>query len=117
KGGAKRRKGAGGGRPVFCGSHNMGAIRRLCQRCILLERGRVKTDASVQDAIDLYLTQAADGLGSGVFVREREQPADRPFYVTRVTTRRGLNGEPTHQFDCDQPFLICIEYWAKRYVP
>jgi homopolymeric O-antigen transport system ATP-binding protein len=108
---------ARGGRTVLFVSHNMGAIRRLCQRCILLERGRVKTDASVQDAIDLYLTQAADGLGSGVFVREREQPADRPFYVTRVTTRRDLNGEPTHQFDCDQPFLICIEYSAKRYVP
>jgi lipopolysaccharide transport system ATP-binding protein len=70
---------ARGGRTVLFVSHNMGAIRRLCQRCILLERGRVKTDASVQDAIDLYLTQAADGLGSGVFVRERAQPADRPF--------------------------------------
>src|SRR5713226_5027620 len=48
---------ARGGRTVLFVSHNMGAIRRLTQRCLLLDGGRVKVDAAAQDAIDGYLTQ------------------------------------------------------------
>ena len=80
---------ARGGRTVLFVSHNMGAIRRLCQRCILSERGRVKIDASVQDAIDLYLTQAADGLGSGVFVRERPLSNTKVADVPADVEKRG----------------------------
>src|SRR5216684_453825 len=71
---------ARGGRTVLFVSHNMGAIRRLTRRCILLDHGRVKLDAPVQQAIDLYLAQAADGLAGGIFVRDEPRPADRPFY-------------------------------------
>ena len=104
------------GRTVLFVSHNMGAIRRLTQRCILLEQGRVKMDGPVQEAIEAYLTQATEGLEGGVFVRENPRPADRPFYVNRVTTRREPDGDPINQFDCDHPFFICIEYIATRKV-
>jgi lipopolysaccharide transport system ATP-binding protein len=108
---------ARGGRTVLFVSHNMGAVRRLTRRCILLDQGRVKLDAPVQEAIDAYLTQAAEGLAGGVFVRKGGRPADRPFYVNRVTTRRDPGGDPVSQFDCDHPFFICIEYAAARRVP
>jgi lipopolysaccharide transport system ATP-binding protein len=108
---------ARGGRTVLFVSHNMGAIRRLTQRCILLDRGRIKRDAPVREAIDHYLTQGAEGLGGGIFVRDRPRPADRPFYVHRVTTRREQGGEPINCFDCDHGFLVCIEYSATRKVP
>jgi lipopolysaccharide transport system ATP-binding protein len=105
---------AEGGRTVLFVSHNMGSIRRLTQRCILLDMGRVKTDAPVQDAIDQYLKQASEGVADGIFVREKPRPADRPFYINRVTTRRERVSDPTSQFDCDHPISICIEYTATR---
>src|SRR2546425_1277190 len=105
------------GRTVLFVSHNMGAIRRLTQRCILLDRGRIRLDASVQEAVELYLTQAAEGLAGGIFVRDKPRPDDRPFYVHRVTTRREPGGDPVNQFDCDHPFCVCIEYSATRRVP
>ncbi|MBI2716570.1 MAG: ABC transporter ATP-binding protein [Rhizobiales bacterium] len=105
------------GRTVLFVSHNMGAIRRLTRRCILLEQGRVKMDGPVQDAIEVYLTQATEGLESGVFIRENLRPADRPFFVNRVTTRRELGGDPVNQFDCDHSFFIHIEYSATRSIP
>jgi lipopolysaccharide transport system ATP-binding protein len=108
---------AQGGRTVLFVSHNMGAIRRLTQRCILLDHGRMKLDAPVQETIDAYLTQAAEGLAGGIFVRDKPPPADRPFYVQRVTTRREPGGDPINRFDCDHPFYICIEYSATRPVP
>ena len=108
---------AQGGRTVIFVSHNMGSIRRLTRRCILLEHGQVKIDAAVDKAIDGYLQQAAEGLMGGVFVRKSPRSADRPFYVNRVTTRLEPNGNPVKHFDCDQPFFICIEYSATRRVP
>jgi lipopolysaccharide transport system ATP-binding protein len=108
---------AQGGRTVLFVSHNMGAIRRLTQRCILLDRGRIRLDAPVQEAVELYLTQAAEGLAGGIFVRDKPRPDDRPFYVHRVTTRREPGGDPLNQFDCDHSFCVCIEYSATRRVP
>jgi homopolymeric O-antigen transport system ATP-binding protein len=108
---------AQGGRTVLFVSHNMGAIRRLTQRCILLDRGRVAADAPVQEAIDSYLTQAAEGITGGVFVRGKPQPAERPIYVHRVTTRREAVGEPAYQFDCDERIFIDIDYSLTRKIP
>jgi lipopolysaccharide transport system ATP-binding protein len=108
---------ARGGRTVLFVSHNMGAIRRLTQRCILLDHGRMELDAPVQETIERYLTQAAEGLAGGIFVRDKPRPVDRPFYVNRVTTRRDPDSEPVNRFDCDHPLYICIEYSATRRVP
>jgi lipopolysaccharide transport system ATP-binding protein len=105
---------AQGGRTVLFVSHNMGAIRRLTQRCIMLDEGQLKIDAPVQDAIEQYLRQANRGVAEGIFVRDKPRPADRPFYVDRVITRREPRGDPTSQFDCDHPILICIEFTATR---
>jgi lipopolysaccharide transport system ATP-binding protein len=105
---------AQGGRTVLFVSHNMGAIRRLTQRCIVLDRGRLKLDAAVQTAIDTYLTEAAEGGAAGVFVRDKPRPEGLPFYVHRVTMRREPGEDPVHQFDCDESIHICIEYSATR---
>ncbi len=43
------------GRTVLYVSHNMNTIRRLCDRCIVLERGKVIFDGDVDKAISLYL--------------------------------------------------------------
>jgi lipopolysaccharide transport system ATP-binding protein len=108
---------ARGGRTVLFVSHNMGAIRRLTQRCILLEKGQVRIDAPVQDAIEQYLKQTSEGVADGIFIRDQPRPADRPFYVDRVTTRREPGSDPASHFDCDHPIAICVEYTATRPVP
>lgn len=38
-------------------SHNMSTIRSLCQRCIVLEKGKVIFDGDVEEAIKIYLHQ------------------------------------------------------------
>jgi lipopolysaccharide transport system ATP-binding protein len=107
---------AQGGRTVLFVSHNMAAIRRLTQRCIVLESGHVKADAPAQNAIEVYLKQISEGVAEGIFIRTKVRPADRPFYVNRVTTRREPDGDPVSQFDCDHPIAIGIEYTATRAV-
>ena len=50
------------GRTVLYVSHNMNTIRQLCDRCVVMEQGKVIFDGEVEDAIQLYLS--ADDLSS-----------------------------------------------------
>lgn len=43
------------GRTVLYVSHNMNTIRQLCDRCIVLDHGRVIYNGEVEEAISLYL--------------------------------------------------------------
>lgn len=43
------------GRTVLFVSHNMGAVRHLCNRVVLLESGRVKADGPAAEIIDQYV--------------------------------------------------------------
>lgn len=43
------------GRTILYVSHNMNTIRRLCDRCIVLDEGKVIFDGDVEKAIDIYL--------------------------------------------------------------
>jgi len=46
------------GRTVLFVSHNMDAIRRLCTRCLLLERGRLSLDADTNSVTSRYLSNS-----------------------------------------------------------
>ncbi len=46
------------GRTVLYVSHNMNTIRQLCDRCIVLNKGKVVFDGDVEEAITLYLNMA-----------------------------------------------------------
>ena len=43
------------GRTVLYVSHNMNTIRQLCDRCIVLDKGRVVFEGDVERAIDVYM--------------------------------------------------------------
>jgi len=46
------------GRTVLYVSHNMNTIRRLCERCIVLDHGRIVYDGDVEKAISVYMDQS-----------------------------------------------------------
>ncbi len=43
------------GRTVLYVSHNMNTIRQLCDRCVVLDKGKVIFEGDVEDAIEVYL--------------------------------------------------------------
>jgi len=43
------------GRTVLYVSHNMNTIRRLCDRCVVLDKGKIIFIGDVEDAIELYM--------------------------------------------------------------
>ena len=48
------------GRTVLYVSHNMNTIRQLCDRCIVLDKGRVIFEGEVEEAIGIYMNQNED---------------------------------------------------------
>ena len=50
------------GKTVLYVSHNMGTIRQLCERCIVLEHGHIIFNGDVEKAIDMYLGLDDHGL-------------------------------------------------------
>ena len=53
------------GRTVLYVSHNMSTIRRLCDRCIVLDKGRIIFDGEVEKAIEIYLNNAQEQWSNG----------------------------------------------------
>lgn len=43
------------GRTVLYVSHNMNTIRQLCDRCVVLDKGKIIFDGDVEDAIAIYM--------------------------------------------------------------
>ena len=43
------------GKTVLYVSHNMNTIRKLCDRCVVLDKGRIIFDGDVEEAINIYL--------------------------------------------------------------
>jgi lipopolysaccharide transport system ATP-binding protein len=43
------------GRTVLYVSHNMNTIRQLCDRCVVLDKGKVIFEGDVEDAIEVYM--------------------------------------------------------------
>lgn len=62
------------GRTVLYVSHNMNTIRQLCDRCIVLEGGKVVFDGDTESAIRVYLKNTDETSSSFVNLVERERP-------------------------------------------
>jgi lipopolysaccharide transport system ATP-binding protein len=62
------------GRTVLYVSHNMNTIRQLCDRCIVLDKGRIIFEGDVDEAIALYLNTADDEETVFTDLSRRERP-------------------------------------------
>ena len=51
----------GDGRTVLFVSHNLGAIKNLCERGVVLNNGELVFDGNVDEAVDFYLQDAGNG--------------------------------------------------------
>lgn len=104
------------GRTVFFVSHNMGAIRNLCEHAILIEHGRVAMEGTPADVIRRYLSGASDDLdhgGEANWEESDEAPGNEDFAWRKI---RLLNpaGQVTGVFEADQPITVEITYEIRQ---
>ncbi|MBR3328419.1 MAG: ATP-binding cassette domain-containing protein [Atopobiaceae bacterium] len=75
------------GRTVLYVSHNMNTIRRLCDRCVMLEQGRIVFDGDVEEGIAAYMNHGIrqTDVDMDLSARERNQRfANSGLFMTRL---------------------------------
>lgn len=100
---------AGEGRTVLFVSHNMSAIQRLTQECLVLEKGQVLMRGPSEQAVDFYLNRGLSKLGER-FWEADEVPANaKPFtpLAIRVLDKEGKVSDSVRSVD---PITIEIDY-------
>lgn len=69
-----------GERTILFVSHNMGAVAQLCNRCVMLEGGRVVKEGEPDEVIDFYLR----GLKRGAREIELEEEKSLPVQIMKM---------------------------------
>jgi homopolymeric O-antigen transport system ATP-binding protein len=104
------------GRTVLFVSHNMGAVRSMCQRALVLEGGSVVFDGSAADAVSAYMAAVGKLEGGGEIAWSPEDPS-RPR--TEEVALNGIrlvapSGQSRSVFDTDTPIRVEIDYQIMR---
>jgi lipopolysaccharide transport system ATP-binding protein len=97
------------GRTVIFVSHSMPMILRLCQRVIMLSKGRNTNDGEPQKIIRCYLGSNVDSSGEKVWVESGTEPGDELVRIKAVRALNNLN-EIREIFDVKEEVIIEIEY-------
>ena len=103
----------GQGRTVLFVSHNMGSIRSLCTRGILLERGSIKADGEVNSVCDMYLSDSQVNLGASWTCPYNPH---KDFQVTKVVLQDD-NGVESNLFSCDEEWHIRMTTHVQKRIP
>ncbi len=99
------------GRTVLYVSHNMNTIRQLCDRCIVMDKGKIVFDGDVEMAISNYLgTRGISSLKVDCREIPREGIGDNKIHINTVSI---LNMDSPILYD-DHLMHIRIEYDSKE---
>ena len=97
------------GRTVLFVSHNMGAVKSLCDRAVLLDRGRVVLDGRVETVVDEYLNAGRTANESGVIPDDVPRNGTGTARLVRVELldRARL---PIAQVYLGDPFSVAVTF-------
>lgn len=95
------------GRTVLFVSHNLEAVRTLCQRALWLNQGRIEQDGAVDEVVENYFNALSN---SSAFSSHNQEYG---FGVKRVVLRDAFGSEVT-KISPGEEMVVEIEYCAER---
>jgi lipopolysaccharide transport system ATP-binding protein len=109
------------GRTVIFVSHNLAAVRSLCTRALVLEKGGLVFDGDTEEAVRRYLGDhhdrtAASVEGADLQLRLAESHVFGPapsYECTRIAVL-DEHGEPCSSFRSDEEISVQIDYTVTR---
>ncbi len=101
----------GEGRTVLFVSHNMHAIKSLCQRAIYMQNGTMQSDGPAPLIVDQYLSGYDSMDTARTYVSEA---LDKPVFLSGAMCRNA-EGKEKYMFTADEP--ITIDFTLKKQSP
>ncbi len=113
------------GRTVIFVSHNLAAVRALCPRALLLDKGRLVLDGPTEDAVHQYLGHASGEPSPAVVERDglrlriakQRLYSDEPFFECTRVAVLDEDGLPCSAFGSDEEIVIAVDYRVLRPIP
>jgi lipopolysaccharide transport system ATP-binding protein len=99
----------GEGRTVLFVSHNMAAVKKLCDKTIILENGNVKFDGLVGEGVGYYLNSQSNAV---VASYANNDLTERSGFALVVIEND--NGEPTDKFAFDEAIVLSLKLQVKK---
>ncbi|MFO1006837.1 MAG: ABC transporter ATP-binding protein [Planctomycetaceae bacterium] len=106
----KMQDAATSGRTVLFVSHNMAAVRRLCNKAIRLERGQLIDSGPAGLQVDAYTRDVTNRAKSGNLANRHDRTGDGRVRITNVDLLSTQNNIPVSSLGVGQPLTICIDY-------
>jgi lipopolysaccharide transport system ATP-binding protein len=101
------------GRTIFFVSHNMGAIKNLCKRTLLIDQGRIVHDGETDKAINLYLDRNRTE-GSIAFKELCQEKVEgrkaNPTFSYHSVGLYNSSDQPSSSFVSDEPIKVVVAY-------
>jgi lipopolysaccharide transport system ATP-binding protein len=104
---------AGGGRTVLFVSHNMAAVRALCERAIQLSRGRVIRDAETEVVASEYISELTSRSAQFDVRGRRFEPVEVAIASARIMQSGGERLAVTS----GEPFAVEVDVHSMRRRP
>jgi lipopolysaccharide transport system ATP-binding protein len=93
------------GRTVLFVSHNMAAVRSLCTRALLLEKGKVVLDGGTAEVVDRYLQAGQVAESCREIPVDAERMTNGQARMLRIAVC-DIEGQPVSQLYYGQPFRV-----------
>jgi lipopolysaccharide transport system ATP-binding protein len=96
------------GRTVIFVSHNMAAVKALCNRAFLLKQGSIILDSDIENAVREYLVE--DSVSDAMVSWNEKTAPQSPEIRFRKAYILNDQGERAAALDCRKNFTIAVEY-------
>ncbi|NLO28561.1 MAG: ABC transporter ATP-binding protein [Actinobacteria bacterium] len=99
---------AGGGRTVLFVSHNLSAVRQLCERVVMLDGGLMKTDGKTDEILRIYMSTMSESTEAQEWT-DRDSAPHGPYQWLR-SVRIVQDGASTQRVDIEEPFSVEFDF-------
>lgn len=100
------------GRTVLFVSHNLGIVKSLCDRAVMLEKGQIKYMGNVEDTICAYTNDCSiDNICAESFERSKKYPLWAKIVDVNLITEQG---EYQTKIDGTKPFKVKLKIKSDR---
>jgi lipopolysaccharide transport system ATP-binding protein len=99
------------GRTILFVSHNMGSIRRFCERCLWLHEGRLKQEGETAAVVEAYLADC--GYTGGQSCISFPEDPGKPSQMLAARFLNNLDGGDPN-FSCDEPTVVELTYLVRE---